>query len=376
MAIVVDRSAQVNTPRAFFGPLVAINQDLGAYTIYYMNFRDNTHNFFRLWALWHDVGHVPRFMDITDKTGFRPPTSTGGPLFAYNEKTRNQDNVLTQGDNEVVRLFWPLPNGTPGVEKLNGVAHAPGGGNAVGYYVPARDTHHVIFMPSNGHLHELFWTGEEAVSYGGDLTSKANAPTSKSFPSPFWDGNKNIAIYTATDNRIHDIAWTTEQSAFSEDLSGVAGTPVVKNGSPVIAYRTSHNETNQVYYIGGPDSHLYEISWHRDDPVVGRNLTKDADAPLVVGSFTAWYSVHRNIKYVVYPTNDGQIHLISWVPGTSDMAYRNICQDFMLPKNWNLSSRSLKGFTNEKTNEEHLIYFGQGLPGGGRVMDVSWTTIN
>jgi hypothetical protein len=288
------------------------------------------------------------------------PTAAGDPSSMVNT-TRNEFAVLYRSSNHEVRSLYPW-NGTTGTDNLSDGAGAPNAaGTPVGYYVPALDTNHLIYRSGDGHLHELYWMGEDAVSYGGNLTAGVSAPKAAGDPVAFsgYDGY-NLVIYRATNNLIQSIYWKDGPSGL-DNLSGSAGLPHAA-GDPV-GYYTPHNETTQVMYRGN-DNHLYEIYWARDDAVTGYDLTLAAGAPAATGNPTAHYNAATNTKHVMYRTSDGRLHELWWIPGTSPVNHVDLTQFAGAP----LAADRPFAFWVSRTKTHHVAYRGQDK----HVYEISW----
>jgi hypothetical protein len=318
---------------------------LGVYNIAY---RDTSGYLHELWRAASDSGTT----DLTNNAS--APTATGQP-FAYVDTSRNTEILLYRDSGGTVRsLYWSL--GAVGHDNLSGTAQAPGasGGDPVGYYDAATDTHHVIYRTSNGHLHELWWKGVEPVKYRGDLTAMASAPPAEGQPSAFVGGNgTNIVIYRSADGHIRSLFWTTGAVAH-EDLSGYAGTPPA-TADPV-AYYTAHNDTHQVVYRGN-DGHLWELYWQGVAPVKGWDITTLLGTPTADGTPAAYYSAATNTKHVIYrPVFSKQLHEIVWTPGGWVRAHINLTTAYEAPPANGLDQP--EAFTVQGANTQHIAYRG------------------
>jgi alpha/beta superfamily hydrolase len=327
-------------------PTAAVIPGLGVNNIAY---RDTSGHLHELWRTAWDSGTT----DLTDNAS--APTATGQP-FAYVDTSRNTEILLYRSSGGTVHsLYWSL--GAVGHDNLSGTATgAPGatGGDPVGYYDAATDTHHVIYRSSNGHLHELWWKGVEPVKYGGDLTALASAPPAEGQPSAFVGGNgANIVIYRSADGHIRSLFWTTGAVAH-EDLSGYAGTPPAT--ADPIAYYTAHNDTHQIVYRGN-DGRLWELYWQGVAPVVGWDITTLLGAPTAAGTPAAYYSAATNTKHVIYrPVFSTQLHEIVWAPGGWVRAHINLTTAYEAPPANGLDQP--EAFTVQAANTQHIAYRG------------------
>ena len=263
------------------------------------------------------------------------------------------------GDGNVRSLYWST--GPVGHDDLSGTAASPkAAGDPVGYYVPAADMHHVIYRSSNGHLHELFWTGVAPVGYGGDLTALASAPSATGQPSAFAGSSENVVIFRGGNNHIRSLYWTTG-AVGHEDLSGFAGTPPA--ASDPFAYYTPHDNTHQIVYLGN-DGHLWELYWPGTAPVVGWDLTAPSGAPPAAGAPVAYYSAGTNTKHVMYRSANGRLHEIWWTSGGGTPAHVDLTAFAEAPS----AADRPAAFTVEGPNSQHVAFRGT----DNHIYEVRW----
>jgi hypothetical protein len=256
--------------------------------------------------------------------------------------------------------------------------------SSVGYYSPADDTHHVIFIDSEKiHAHELYWTGVSDAQDGGDLIGSASgspAPRVNSLGSAFIGAQDyNTVLYRGYDNHIHSLYWKGSNSPGHDNLSYIAGTPLAKQyiyfpqySPDPVGYYTAHNDTYQVVYRGN-DDHLYELYWQGNERVIGWDITdRTTGAPLAnysVCNFTAYYSAVTNTKHVIYVTGDGHLHDITWAPGRPDTVRT---EHFDLTTLTNPPLHPVRGkpaaFTIEGPNTQHVVYRGD----DNHIYEVIW----
>src|SRR6185503_6258716 len=125
-----------------------------------------------------------------------------GNPYAYLDTTTGKVVALyrDKDDSQIHDLYWST--GQPEHSALSASAGAPeADSNPVGYFIPATNTHHVVYR-SDGDLHVLYWSGDlDPVHYEGSLTAAAgNAPKAVGDPSAYLDTTRgtNIIVYRGT----------------------------------------------------------------------------------------------------------------------------------------------------------------------------------
>ena len=339
----VDRSAQYNTPSAAGSPTSVVIPGLGVHNI---NYRDTSGH---LHELWRDSLGRTGTTDLTANANASVgsvPNAVGNP-FAYVDPTTNSEILLYRGvDDNVHSLYWSL--GPVGHDNLTGSVNAPKtAGNPVGWFT-ADNYHHVAYRTSDGHLHELWWTGPSAVGHG-DLSAQTPAPPAAGDPCVYMDTTRavNIVVFRSNDGNIRSLYWSGGPVG-TDDLSGYAHTPKAA-GDPA-AYYTPHNDTHQVVYRAA-DGHLWELFWVGVAPVAGWDLTAQCGAPAAASDPAAYYSIGTNTKHVYFRSADGGLHEIWWVPGTTP-AWGNLNAAYGAPP----AADKPTAFTVEGPNTQHVAF--------------------
>jgi hypothetical protein len=341
--MVVDRSG---TPPADAPPTACVIPGLGIHEIAY---RDT---FGDLRDLWRDAQDRTGTTDLTAQAVGGAPRAVGSPFY-YVDPTRNLPILLYRDANGTVRSLYRFPDGTVGHDNLSGTAGAPNAaGDPVGYFVPADDTHHVIYRTSDGHLHELTSLGVTPIKDGGDLTARVSAPHVGGNPTVFANAPAgfNFVVYRSSVNGEILSLYSSPASSGVDRLSVVAGTPPAA-GDP-FGYYTAHNDTHQIVYRA-VDGHIYELYWAGSETVRGWDITPP-DGAIGYSNFTAYYSAGTNTKHVFYHSADGHLHEIWWVPGGGRPAHVNLTLRFGAPP----AADRPAGFTVEGPNTQHIAYRG------------------
>jgi hypothetical protein len=289
------------------------------------------------------------------------PRAIGNP-FAYVDTLRNIQIVLYRGSGGVVHSFYHGVGQGPGHDNLSGTAGAPAAsGDPVGYYIPAFDAHHVIYRTGDGHLHELNWTGQAPVQYGGNLTWTISAPRAAGEPSAFVNGsNTNIVVYRGVNQRIMSVYWSDGPSGL-DDLSGFAGTAAAV-GDP-FAYYTPHDNVQQIVYLGA-DGHIWELYWQGDAPVTGWDLSALAGGPRPVGTPAAYYDPGTHTKHVIYRSANRRLNELWWAPGGGTPQHVDITAAYSAPA---AADRPIAYATQNPTTQ-HVVYRAT----DNRIYEVVW----
>jgi hypothetical protein len=387
---VVDRSGQVGAPNGQPGmvPTVALIPGLRTYSIVYCDDSElgppvgTPHH---LHSLWSEFDGEPHWTDLTQSANRKVSNKEGikNP-FSYVDTTRNVEIVLWNsnfypvgGDDEtgaprgdVWGHFYSRSESRVDAENLTraaGVEHQASAGSdtqAVGFYIPAADTHSVIFQRfwENYEPHELYWTGTSRVQSGVDLSEGPSLALGSAFVG---GQGLNYVLYIDLYGTIVGMYWRGDEWPRLEFLNVMAGTPRAQvyqarpryNPDPV-GYYTAHNDTYQVVYRGFND-HLYRLFWSGPDPVQYWDLTERAIAPLArysVCNFSAYYKPGSNTHHVIYVTgNDLHLHEISWV---DDGADRPRHEDLTARLNAPLARGRPASFVTEWNNARHVAYRG------------------
>jgi hypothetical protein len=107
-------------------------------------------------------------------------------------------------------LWWVGNNPVSGWDLTAAAAGAPpAASNPAAYYVAANNTKHVIYRSADGHLNELWWFPGGGTPAHVDVTRAAFAPLAVDDPSAFTvEGpNSQHVVFRGTDGQIHEIRW-------------------------------------------------------------------------------------------------------------------------------------------------------------------------
>jgi hypothetical protein len=269
----------------------------------------------RLHELWQQ-GTLSGRSDLTTLAGAvrSADDSTGDPT-SYVDPTQGLLVALYRGaDGHVNSLYWST--GAVGRDALSRAAGGPPTAGKPAGYVDKEGVSHVIYRAGNGHLMGLWWSGPNKPGCE-DLTSATpGAPAAIGDPIPYINTNtgEHIVAYRGTDKHIHTIYWTGAGAPGHDNLSGSAQAPQAV-GDP-FAYYIARYDSHQVLYRSS-DGHIHELFWIGQAPVTHVDLTARVGVPAAASDPVGYYSAGLNRKRVVYRSQDGHLHEISWIPGDS-----------------------------------------------------------
>jgi hypothetical protein len=268
----------------------------------------------RLHELWQQ-GAGSGKSDLTSLAGAvrAADDSTGDPT-SYVDTTQGLLVALYCGtDRHVHSLYWST--GPVGHDKLSQSAGAPQTAGKPAGYVGKDGVNSVIYRTGGGHLIGMWWTGQDKPGHE-NLTSASGATPASGDPVPYINMNtgEHIVAYRGTDKHIHTIYWTGAGAPGHDNLSGFAQAPQAV-GDP-FGYYIARYDSHQVLYRSS-DGHIHELFWIGASPVTHSDLTVKVGAPPAASDPVGYYSPGLNTKHVIYRSQDGHLHDISWIPGDS-----------------------------------------------------------
>ena len=188
------------------------------------------------------------------------PLAAGDPS-SYPVTTAGQNIVVYRGvDGHVHSLYWA--DGPTGHDDLSGWTQTPDAvGVPVGYHLPATDTHQVVYRAVDGHLYEIWWQGVAPAS-GWDLIAAAGSPGAAADPACWFvpaTGIKHV-VYVGTDGHLHDLAWAPGSGTpVWTDLTAYAVAPQAVP-ERVSAFADPGSAVCRVLYRAA-DQEVHEIRW-------------------------------------------------------------------------------------------------------------------
>jgi hypothetical protein len=194
-----DLTAAAGAPNAIGNPSAYA---VGGTNLVFYRGADN-----RIHSLYWETGAVGH----DNLSGFANTPNAISEPFAYHTAFDDVNQVVYVGtDGHIYELYWQGANAVSGWDLSAPSGAPPAAGPLTAYYNAAEHIKHVIYRsPSDGRLHELYWTPGGGVPVHGDLTAFAAAPLASSAPVGFvtTDPNTQHVAYRTTSNGIYEIAW-------------------------------------------------------------------------------------------------------------------------------------------------------------------------
>lgn len=289
--------------------------------------------------------------------------ASGNPRVYIDDRDGLQVILYRGTDDHVYSLYWRT--GAVRRDALSAIIDAPRAhGDPVGY-LGADGYRHAYYRAVSGGVHELFWTGTERPGHG-NLSPDDAAPIGDMVAYQKPTTGENNVIYRATDRHIHRLAWITG-TPHAENLSSVAGAPSAA-GDPA-GYYTRFDDVHQIVYRG-EFGQLHELWWQGENRVSYWNLTAAASAPAAArgsdGDPVTYYSAGTNTKHVIYRSEDGHLHELSWTPGGSAApAYVDLTLHAVAP----LAADKPAAYV-VAPNTHHVVYRGT----DDQIHEIRWST--
>lgn len=253
-----------------------------------------------------------------------PNAGPGSPLAAHVDGVANTDEAFYLGsDQHIHELWW-----SGGIWHHTDVTAAGNAPLAVSGTHLAVDTNtaagsdDVFYPTSDGHIHELFWSG--GVWKTLDVTSAAAAPAAVS-GSPLTAQIDSVAnnieevFYLGSDQHVHQL-WFGSGIWHTTDVTAAAVAPTAISGSPVVAHADTLANTDEVFYIGG-NQHILELWWSGGVWNVS-DVTTAAAAPVAASgsSLSSHVDTIANADEVFYLGADSisgspHVHQLWWSAG-------------------------------------------------------------
>jgi hypothetical protein len=219
--------------------------------------------------------------DLTQITG-APDAAPGSALAGYQTSNNNELVTFIGADNHVYELVYTNHWASNDLTQITGAPDAAPGSALAGYQT-SNNNEHVIFIgvipgTTDNHVYELVHTNHWEPA--NDLTGKTGAPDAApgSALAGYQTSNNNEhVIFIGTDGHVHELVYTNHWEP-ANDLTGKTGAPNAAPGSALAGYQTSNNHEHVIFI--GTDGHVHELvytnNWGLTDlnNVVLANLTQ------------------------------------------------------------------------------------------------------
>jgi hypothetical protein len=224
-----------------------------------------------------------------------------------------QHVVYLGSDGHIHELWWDITGWHH--NDLTRAANAPVsqlGSRPAGYVFDAQGTQHVVYVGSENdrHIHELWW--DITGWHHNDLTQAANA-TVGAFPDPavyvFDAQGTQHVVYQTEFTHIEELWWDSTGWHHNDLTTASGARPNVATAPSGYAFNAQG--TQHVVYEGGDDDRIHELwwdasGWHQND------LTKAAGGPLANGRACGYVFDAQGTQHVVHGVSDGTIEELWW----------------------------------------------------------------
>ncbi len=294
--------------------------------------------------------------DKQDLCAFQPILNAPGRfLDSYTTDFNNQQHINFVGaDGHIHELFFTDIWRHKDLTTLVGAPSAVPAGDINGYQTFFNNQHHVNFLSSDGHVHELVYGSAWGHNDLTRIASGAPPPAVArsrlaSYPTNF--NNQQHVNYITPDGHIHEIYF--DGSWHHNDLSKLATAPPATLNSPLTGYTTDFNNQQHINYTTS-DNHVHELyfdgSWHHND------LTLMVGPPPVAArgsALSAYQTATNKQQHVNYLTPDGHVQEIYY---SDSWRHNDLTRLAGAPPA--LAGSALAGLVTTFNNQQHVLYVG------------------
>ena len=307
-----DLTTNTHAPLVTFEPSGYLFTNQGTQHVIYQGFVPGQGDDGRVHELWWD-GDGWHHSDLTTATNARgqlPPVINSPFGYDFN----GQHVVYEGGDNHINYLEWDPDNGWENTDlTLSTSAGVAAALPPTAYGFKAQNTRHVLYLGTDGHVHELWWQHHQW--HHNDLTNDSHAPLPLASDQPTGfaveDGGTQLIHYRGTNGHVYQLWWDST-GWHPLDMTANFGGPAAVSGASPAGYVFPFEGTLHVDYLG-TDSHIHEYwrdgsGWHYND------LTNATGAPLAISNPTAYVFPAQNTQHVVFNAANHHIIELFWVP--------------------------------------------------------------
>jgi hypothetical protein len=198
-----------------------------------------------------------------------------------------------------VEMFLDSPSVINDLTKLAGSSTTAAAESPLTGYWDGEARHHVNYIDSDGHVHELYIRPPYPYTSwkDNDLTKLAGSSTTAAARSPltgYWDflsGVRQHVNYIDSDGHVHELYNTPTISWKDNDLTKLAGSSTTAAQTSTLGGFALSDDTSQhVYYFeqSGNVHELYTSSGSWKDKDISNGITPTARSPLA-GSASPFY---------------------------------------------------------------------------------------
>ncbi len=264
-------------------------------------------------------GNIWVYNDLCSLAGSPPAATTGSAVVGYVTPWDNHQNVVyIANDGDIHLLFWDGRQWNPSdLTQLAG-APAPIAGSAlIGYVTAYNQQQHVSYIGTDHHVHELVGAGGHWNH--GDLTQAAGAPAAA-------PGSKLVGYETAYNSQhhvffidsnihIHELLYGSGRWTHGDHTQNTPGAEIPAWPLNALAgYVTTFNNQQHVIYLGR-SGHVHELAWSGsgwtdNDLTLLTNSTPMSTA----GGLDGYVTTPNSQQHVNYVGTDSHVHEL-WYDG-------------------------------------------------------------
>jgi hypothetical protein len=274
--------------------------------------------------------------DLTELALAQSPALQSG-LSGYWQSDDDSVHVFYNGagtDNHVYQLrIFP---GGPGWiwEDLTSLADGivPAVSRALSGYWGSDNSQHVFFIGTDDHVHELYTAPGTNSRVDNDLTALTGAlatPNVNTALAGFWDTDSSQhLLFIGTDGHIHELFIVPGIPGWADhDLTNV-GHAIAPNIGAALDVYTGSDGSRHINFFG-VDGHVHELYDHPGAAGAGwvdNDLTKMANAvdPVVGDRELHGYWGNDSSQHVDFIGTDGDLHELYIAPGTNGWVDNNL----------------------------------------------------
>ena len=251
--------------------------------------------------------------DLTNAAG-APPATPGSDIDGYATTFNQQQHVNFVGsDNHVHELYFENGWRHNDLTSQAGAPEARAGSPLDGYETAFNSQQHVNFIGNDGHIHELYFDGNDWRH--NDLSARTGAPPAA--PGSSLDGyattfnNQQHINFLDANNHVHELYFDGNNWGHN-DLTDLAGAPPAAAGGALDGYQTSFNSQQHINFLG-TDNHVHELyytdAWRHND------LTLAAGAPNAKpgSSLDGYETAFNSQQHVNFIGEDNHVHELYFI---------------------------------------------------------------
>lgn len=236
------------------------------------------------------------------------------PLSGYEDVANVQQNVFYLGADLHIHLrYYTSASGwqQQDVTTLAGAPAAAPGSAVATFKDNSQNQQHVVFETANGHIFQLFSTGNLAGWLYQDVSAATNS-SGAAVATPlvsFADSQTDIqyVAYLGLDQHVRILYWNRNWG--SVDGSAAAQTYAAANGSQITGFVEPQSHVAHVFFED-TQQHVRELYAGLYTPIYTTDLTVDAGAtfPALATSVSANYDDVHAQEHLYYLGVDGHVH--------------------------------------------------------------------